>query len=218
MLLFLAGAVAFVIIVLVIVWLATCVQRYVEHDELVEDCGERLEASEPKKGEPSPIPVGTVATYGPGLAPLEYARLTGLMGRYAPTGTGAAAGAAVAAAAAAAAAAQDNAAVGLDGAVSDVPAPLQGSGRNAPPPSPGDSADIEATPVPRTASQPATPTARGSAAVEAVPPGVATPSQVASVVYPRHLPELKVQKLPNMRAIGPLAGAASRAYADAEGP
>ena len=166
-------------------WLATFVQRCVEHDELVDACVERLEASRPKHGEPSPIPVGTVATYGPGLAPLEYARLTGLVSRYAPTASGGSS-------------AESTADSQMErGTLSDVPAPWQG-GTTAPG-SPAARAGTDATPT-------GTPTARDE---EAPLPGVPVspapaPSPARGVVYPRHLPELKVQKLPKCVTALPL--------------
>jgi hypothetical protein len=99
------------------VWISTFAQRCIEHGELVDSCAERLEASQPKTGEPCPVPVGTVATYGPGLAPLEYARLTGLMNRYAVTESGGASDA-------------ERTSEGQieHGALSDVHAPWQGNG------------------------------------------------------------------------------------------
>ena len=58
-------------------WAATCAQRCAEHGALVDECALKLDAA-PKPGQPSAVPAGAVAVYGPGLAPLEVARLTGL--------------------------------------------------------------------------------------------------------------------------------------------
>lgn len=164
------------------VWIATFVQRFVEHGELVKSCAERLEASQPKPGEPSPIPVGTVATYGPGLAPLEYARLTGLMSRYASAeGT-----------------TPDTAAISESqmerGVLSDVPAPWQDN----------DTAVMSDTAVssPFIRNRTSADTTEEKEESMHSPPDVPAqaPIQLLSaskgVVYPRHLPELKVQKLP----------------------
>ena len=62
-------------------WAATCAQRCAEHGQLVDECALKLDAA-PKPGQPSAVPAGAVAVYGPGLAPLEFARLTGLVQRY----------------------------------------------------------------------------------------------------------------------------------------
>lgn len=161
------------------VWISTFAQRCIEHGELVDSCAERLEASQPKTGEPCPVPVGTVATYGPGLAPLEYARLTGLMNRYAVTESGGASDA-------------ERTSEGQieHGALSDVHAPWQGNGTVVSSPS--------------TRLETAADNAEKKTAAAQKPPGVPsparapaqTPSPSRGVVYPRHLPELKVQKLP----------------------
>jgi hypothetical protein len=162
-----------------VVWLSTFVQHCVEHNELVQSCAERLEASQPKPGEACPVPAGTVATYGPGLAPLEYARLTGLMSRYTTT---------------------ESSAVNIDitsqdqiepGTMVDVPATWKGNDAVSSPSSQTDTAAGDTVESQEAGQTPPSVPARALAR---------TPARALSMsrgaVYPRHLPELKVQKLP----------------------
>jgi hypothetical protein len=161
-----------------VVWLSTFIQRCVEHNELVQSCAERLEASQPKPGEPCPVPGGTVATYGPGLAPLEYARLTGLMSRYATTESSVVN--------------VENSSEGQieHGTLADVPAPWKGNDTAV------------SSPSSRSGTTAGDTVEKGEAVQ--TPPGVPSRAQAQApalsasrgVVYPRHLPELKVQKLP----------------------
>ena len=167
------------------VWISTFVQRCIEHGELVDSCAERLEASQPKPGEPCPVPVGTVATYGPGLAPLEYARLTGLISRYAVTEIDSAPDA-------------ERTAEGQiqRGALSDLPAPWQGNETVVSSPSTRSETTADNAEK-KTAAAQKTPGVPSRALVQAPARAPAqTPSPSRGVVYPRHLPELKVQKLP----------------------
>lgn len=166
------------------VWISTFVQRCVEHDELVTSCAERLEASQPKPGEPCPVPVGTVATYGPGLAPLEYARLTGLVSRYATTES-------------VATDVEGKSETRVDSAtLADVHAPWRDNDTAvSPKASPSDNALDGAAKSGSTAqAAPGVPSEAPSEVPSDALPQPLTASR--GVVYPRHLPELKVQKLP----------------------
>ena len=62
--------------VVLCLWLLTAAQRCAERQKLYSDCANRHERAI-ESGVMAPD--GVVATYGPGLAPLEYAKLTGLL-------------------------------------------------------------------------------------------------------------------------------------------
>jgi len=184
------------------VWAATCAQRCAEHGELVDECALKLDAA-PKPGQPSAVPAGAVAVYGPGLAPLEFARLTGLVQRYT------AAAGAPPRAQEKALGAQDAATLG--GLVPTVsahvlagerPPPPEGGAGSAGPPPPGEGARAEA--------QGSAAAAEGAGAES----GAMQARADATPVYPRHLPELRVQKLPKC-APSPGRPAATRRHAAA---
>ena len=235
-------AVACCTVVIIVVAFFACARRCQEHRALVLACAAKYDAHKVEGGPGRATDVvGVTATYGPGLAPLEFATLTGLIDRFGSSGN------------------FPPPVAGLPGAVTVMPSTSAAmtsastSHRAGPRSTPQQqdpsqqevvtstamtSASTSHRPGLRSTSQQQDPSQQEAVnqATVSLLPGPDTEEPIATVwgaleggvgshhsINPRRLPELQVQKLPNVHRLAnksgsSLASAASHAIVRTDGP
>ena len=204
-------AVACCTVVIIVVAFFACARRCQEHRALVLACAAKYDAHKVEGGPGRATDVvGVTATYGPGLAPLEFATLTGLIDRFGSSGN------------------FPPPVAGLPGAVTVMPSTSAAM----------TSASTSHRAGPRSTSQQQDPSQQEAVnqATVSLLPGPDTEEPIATVwgaleggvgshhsINPRRLPELQVQKLPNVHRLAnksgsSLASAASHAIVRTDGP
>lgn len=210
MLLVLVLVVVLAAIVIISVW--GCLQRVYDHTALVKACASQFESTH-AANHPTGVgrTDGVLATYGPGLAPLEYACLTGLIDRKTKAeAMGTMVQGPPVAPATSNAASRGNPT--RAGEVAHITDPIFGSAPAVLEPITARAGALQAAVELQAAVDQEDPSQTGDVVATAwgsIETGVG--SQRA--VNPRKLPELQVQKLPNVRALSQkgLASAVSEA-------